>query len=297
MIEPDNDSSSLLFADATSTLKDADYAILGVSYEGTACHRKGTAKAPFTVREESYNFETYRYRYDVDIENLNIYDMGTLVPQDYPQLTTVLRHSLGEILDNDCFPIIIGGEHSISPVIVGELHRRISEKSGCDLKVVAIDAHLDFRDSYLGDRNSHACSTRRIGEIVGYSRALCVGVRSFERNEMNDAKKLGLKWLDSFSIRESGIEQCVHEIERFIGDSSVYLTIDMDGIDPAFAPGVGTPEPFGISQWDVLSIIESLSHSLVGMDIVETCPPYDNGNTSALASKLIGDMIAVRPQE
>ena len=284
----------LLFADATSTLEDADYVILGVSYDGTACHRKGTAAAPYTVREESYNFETYRYRYEFDIENVRIYDMGTLVPRDHPHLAAELGRSLGEILDNECFPVIIGGEHSISPVIVGELHRHLSEKSGRDLKVVSIDAHLDFRDSYLDDRNSHACSTRRIGDIVGHSRTLCVGVRSFERKEFMDAKKLGVNWMDSFSVRKSGIENCIREIERFIGNSPVYLTLDMDGIDPAFAPGVGTPEPFGLSHWDVLRIIEALSHSLVGMDIVEICPPYDNGNTSALASRLIGDMIAAR---
>jgi len=284
----------LLFADATSTLEEADYVILGASYDGTACHRKGAAMAPYTVREESYNFETYRYRHDVDIDEVNIYDMGTLVPRDYSHLATELRRSLGEILDNDCFPVIIGGEHSISPIVVGELHRRLSEKSGPELKVVSIDAHLDFRDSYMGDRNSHACSTRRIGDIIGHSRALCLGVRSFERKEMNDAGKLGLKWLDSFYIKESGIEQCIREIELFTGDCPVYLTVDMDGIDPAFAPGVGTPEPFGLSHWDVLSIIEALAPALVGMDIVEICPPYDNGNTSALASKLIGDMMAAR---
>ncbi|MDP6156394.1 MAG: agmatinase [Candidatus Thermoplasmatota archaeon] len=294
MTEFPDDPSKILFADATSNLEEADYVILGVSYEGTACHRKGTAEAPYTVREESYNFETYRYRYEVDVENVKIYDMGTQVPRDYPQLVTELRRSLVEILNNDSFPIIIGGEHSISPIIVAELHKRFSERPGNDLKVVSIDAHLDFRDSFLGDRNSHACSTRRIGDIVGYSSTLCVGVRSFERKEMAEAKDLGLKWLDSFSVRESGIETCIREIERFIGDCPVYLTVDMDGIDPAFAPGVGTPEPFGLTHWDVLSIIEALSPSLVGLDIVEIYPPYDNGNTSALASKLIGDMIAVR---
>ncbi len=297
MNKPAKDSSPLLFADATSNLQDADYVILGASYDGTACHRKGTAEAPYTVREESYNFETYRYRYDVDIETINLYDMGTIVPLDYLHLTAELRRAMREILENDCFPIVIGGEHSISPIIVGELYSHRTKKSGPNLKVVSIDAHLDFRNVYLGDKNSHACSLRRIGDIIGYKRTLCIGVRSFEREEVADANKLGLKWIDSFTVRGSGIESCIRVIERFIEDSPVYLTLDMDGIDPAFAPGVGTPEPFGLTHWDVLRIVEALSHTLIGMDIVEIYPPYDNGNTSALASKLIGDMIAARQRK
>lgn len=294
MNDSGNDNKSLLFADATSTLGNADYVILGVSFEKTVSHRKGTSLAPYTVREESYNFETYHFRHGFDIEDVNIYDMGTLIPLDLAQLSHEIRDRMREILKTKAFPIVIGGEHSITSFIIKEIQEHLQKNNMPNLKVITIDAHLDFRDSYLGERHSHACSTRRIGEIVGFDSIMPIGVRSFERAEFYGAKEMSLNWLDSFSIRDCGIDACIRKIEKFVDSSPVFLSIDMDGIDPAFAPGVGTPEPFGLTTWDVRDVITTVSHKMVGMDIVEICPPFDNGNTSALACRLIGEMMASR---
>ena len=287
-------SPPLLFADADSGLADSDYVILGVSFEKTVSHRKGTAEAPYSIREESYNFETFHYRKDFDIGNLGIYDMGTLEPKAFSELESQIGTSMTDIMEHSAFPVVLGGEHSITPFVVKEIARHLESRSEPELKVVTIDAHLDFRNEYLGERNSHACSTRRISEIVGTDSVLPVGVRSFEKEEYSDAKESGLKWIDSFYARKKGIDPVLREIKDFIGDSPAYLTIDMDGIDPAFAPGVGNPEPFGLSSWDVLRIIELLADRIIGMDVVEISPPFDNGNTSALACRLIGEMMAAR---
>ena len=294
MLHIDNVTPPLLYADADSGLEEADYVILGVSFEKTVSHRKGTAEAPRSIREESYNFETFHYRHDIDIGDIGIYDMGALEADDFPELETKLRMSIAEIMQHGAFPVVLGGEHSITPFVVKEIKRDLDRKSEPELKVVSVDAHIDFRNEYLGERNSHACSTRRISEIVGINNVLTVGVRSFEKEEYYEAKESGLKWIDSFYARRKGIEQVLGEIHEFVGDSPTYLTVDMDGIDPAFAPGVGTPEPFGLSSWDVSGIIEMLADRIIGMDVVEISPPFDNGNTSALACRLIGEMMASR---
>ena len=292
-----NDNKSLLYADAESTLADADYAIMGVSFERTVSHRKGTRLAPYTIREESYNFETYHFRHDFDIGSVNICDVGTLTPTDFSGLSREIRDRMHEILGAGVFPIVLGGEHSITPFIIKELKEVIDRSDRSDmpgLKVLSIDAHLDFRETYLGERHSHACSTRRIGEIVGFDSIMPIGARSLEREEFREAREMGLDWIDSYSIHEQGIEACIGKIESFIAGSPLYLTLDMDAFDPAFAPGVGTPEPFGLTHWDVLKIITNFSRRMIGMDVVEICPPHDNGNTSALACRLIGEMMASR---
>jgi len=289
-----NDNGSLLYADAESTLAEADYAIMGVSFEETVSHRKGTRLGPYAIREESYNFETYHFRHDYDVESLNICDVGTLIPKDFSGLSSDIRDRMCEISGAGAFPIVLGGEHSITPFIIKELKESIDRSDMPGMKVLSIDAHLDFRDSYLGERNSHACSTRRIGEIVGLDSIMPIGVRSFEKEEFCEAREMGLDWVDSYSIHENGMDAYIDKIDDFVDGSLLYLTLDMDGIDPAFAPGVGTPEPFGLTQWDVLKIITNFSRRMIGMDVVEICPPYDNGNTSALACRLIGEMLASR---
>lgn len=290
----DNVTPPLLYADADSGLEEADYVILGVSFEKTVCHRKGTAQAPQSIREESYNFETFHYRHDMDIRDIGIYDMGTLEPKDFSELEIQMGIRIAEIMERGALPVVLGGEHSITPYVIKEIKRYLERRGEQELKVVSVDAHIDFRNEYLGERNSHACSTRRISEIVDIDSILPIGIRSFEKEEYHEARESGLKWIDSFYTRKKGIEHVLGEIHEFTGDSPTYLTIDMDGIDPAFAPGVGTPEPFGLSSWDVLDIIGLLADRIVGMDVMEISPPFDNGNTSALACRLIGEMMSAR---
>ena len=285
---------SLLYADADSILEDADYAILGVAFEKTVSHRKGTSKAPHSIREESYNIETYHFRQDFDVRDVKICDIGTIHPTDFSDLSDLLVERFTEIADAGAFPIVLGGEHSITPFVLREVCKNHTERASGIIKVVSIDAHLDFRESYLGETNSHASAMRNASAVVGMGSVLPVGVRSFDRDEFREAKEMGLGWIDSFSILEGGLDEALLAIDHFIGDCPVYLTIDMDGIDPAYVPGVGTPEPFGLAPLHVLAIIEKIAERLVGMDVVEICPPFDNGNTSALACRLIGEAMAYR---
>ena len=270
--------NSLKFADANSSFNDAKFVIFGVPFDSTSSFRSGSRFAPNRIREASYNFETYLMEHDIDLTDVPFHDAGNLDEYgNVDEMTGAVEDAVKKILPK--FPILIGGEHSLTIGAVKTLK---------NVSVVFIDAHLDFRDEYLGIKNSHACVSRRISEIVGIENVFSIGVRSFSREEKNDAEKLGLKYVSSFDVKEKGIEKSIRNLNL---KKKIYLSLDMDSIDPSYAPGVGNPEPFGLTPLDVVKCIKILSDRLVGFDIVEVCPPHDNGNTSLLAARIIRDLI------
>jgi agmatinase len=259
----------LSFADNS---EDAGIFFVGAPYDATTSFRPGTRFGPQAIRNASYNFENYDCFLKKRIPHArDLGDVTTTVSYDElaDELSSVLRTERG-------FPIVAGGEHSITPIVVRTLKKRQK-----DLSVVIVDAHMDFRDSYMGSRNSHACASRRVSEIVGIDRMMILGVRSFSDEE----ERSGIEYYSSFETHERLREIC----DRVRDMKNVYLSIDMDGFDPAYAPGIGNPEPYGLRPEEVREIIESAS--LVGCDVVELCPPYDNGNTACLAAKMIEEVM------
>ena len=156
-----------------------------------------------------------------------------------------------------------------------------------NLAVVILDAHLDFRKEYEGNSKSHATVTRRVSEIVGIDNVRSIGIRSVSQSELTEARSVGLKFVESgwTELREY-LADVIEDLE-----GPVYLSLDMDVIDPAFAPGVGTPEPFGMTPYEIMQTINFFADIIVGFDCVEVCPPYDNGNTSALAARLTRHLV------
>lgn len=269
------------FADANATFEDAEFVILGIPFDRTASFRSGARFAPNAIREASYNFETYIFEHEVDLLDVNFHDAGNL--EELGTVDEMVKHAgsfIEGVVSKGKFPIVLGGEHSVTIPAV---------RSFRDVGVVSIDAHLDFRQEYLGERNSHACVTRRIAEHVGMENVVVLGVRSMSREEVGDEMP---EFIDSFTIREEGMERAVRRAMSLIGKEKIYLTLDIDGIDPACAPGTGTPEPFGISDLDVKKCIDMLSSRLVGFDLVEVCPNYDKGNTAALSARLVREVMA-----
>jgi len=157
--------------------------------------------------------------------------------------------------------------------------------------VIGIDAHLDFRDSYLDDRWSHACSARRIADHVGVEHVIYMGVRSYSREEREDLERLGLTYVSVFEIHERGIVATLQRAMKQIDRDQIYLTIDIDGVDPAYAPGVGNPEPFGIAPIQIKRLLGILGPSLIGLDLNEVSPAWDHGQTALLAARLIREAI------
>jgi agmatinase len=273
-------SMKTFFADAESSFEDAYIAILGVPFDGTTSHRKGTALAPDAIREESYNFETYLFEHDVDMEDVPIHDLGNIPCLNMDDMLSSVGSTVEKILKAGKFPVILGGEHSLTHPAAG--------KYG-DVGVVILDAHLDFRDSYLDEPHSHACTTRRIFEMVGPDNVITVGSRSMERREKEEADSLGLRYVPASKLKKHCMENIMGSIEW----DRIYLSLDMDFFDPSFAPGVGNPEFFGLAPELAKECIDLLAERLVGFDVCETCPPHDNGNTSSLAARFVREVIGV----
>jgi agmatinase len=273
------------FADAVASYDGSRIALFGVPYDRTCSFRGGSRFAPRAIREASYNFETFMMDHRQDLLEIPFADLGD-TPTYGPTTEMVqgVTKMASGIVGAGKVPIVLGGEHSLAPAVVRAFPR--------DIGVLGIDAHLDFRDSYLDDRWSHACSARRIADHVGVEHVVYVGVRSYSKEEREDLERLGLTYVSAFDVQRDGIEDCVNRSLKAIGRDRVYLTIDMDGVDPAFAPAVGNPEPFGLTPIEVKRVIGIVAPHLVGMDLNEVSPAWDFGQTALLAARLIREAIA-----
>lgn len=272
----------LRFADAISSFEDSQFVIVGVPFDKTTTYRSGTRFAPTVVRETSQTFERENFEHGITFEDIPVHDAGDLYEEgDVDKMVASIEEEAKRIVSAKKFPLFIGGEHSISPPVV---------KAFGEISVITIDAHLDFRDEYQGLKNSHACAHRRILDHVGKGNAFALGVRSISGDE--DVSQA--LFADSFRIHREGIEPVLEEMLKKLKRKPIYLSLDIDGIDPAYAPGTGTPEPFGLTPWDVRHVINRIADRLVGFDVVEICPPYDNGNTSVLGARMMREVMAVK---
>ena len=276
---------SKFFADAEESFEESKFIIFGYPYDGTACFRKGAAEAPDAIREQSFNFETNLMELGVDLADVPANDWGNIeLGVNQEENNTKIKTLVSEIVENNKFPIGLGGEHSLTPPVIEAMVEKYP-----NLNVLIMDAHLDFRDGYEGNHWSHASTTRRILDLISPNNIWILGVRSASSKEVSEARASNLNYTESgwADLREHLADM----LDLFQGP--IYLSLDMDVIDPAFAPGIGTPEPFGMTPYEVLQTINFVSDNLVGFDCVEICPPFDNGNTSALAARLIRHLMGV----
>ena len=269
------------FADAESSFDDADFIIFGIPYDKTSSFRSGAAKAPKMIRQASWNFETFNMNNQTDILDMKIHDYGNLdVEFKKPtEMVKIVNDFAQKIVNQNKIPIALGGEHSITSGIVDAFDE--------DIAVLSLDAHMDFRDEYEDEKYNHACVIRRIFDNKNIRNIAVLGVRSAEKDEYLKAKKEKLFFKISEEIQKHGIDQIISETKKHLKDKKIYLTLDIDVLDPCYAPGTSTPEPFGISTLDVKQIIESFSSQLIGFDVVEVCPNFDHGQTSILAAKFV----------
>lgn len=271
--------------DALSSYEDSRYAIFGVPFDNTSSYRRGSRLAPDSVRQAYGNLESFDIAYGVDFTDIPISDLGDLEEsEDVGEVVNEVEYVSGRILKDGKVPVMIGGEHSVTVGAVRNLK---------DASMIIIDAHSDFRDSYMGNELNHACVTRRALDILGPDKIVSIGTRSTSREEYESGKMKDVRFIPASEVRKKGIDDLFPAIAEFLSEK-IYFSIDMDGIDPAYAPGVGTPEPYGLKDTDVQYLIRKLSKKTVGFDVVEMTPVYDNGNTSVLAAKLIQDFIGSR---
>jgi len=267
------------FADANSDYKNADFVIFGVPYDLSSSYRAGSRFAPTAIRAASYNFESFVFEKSVSMDELKIHDMGDIGEWGIAgDMIKDVEFTVKKIITEEKFSLALGGEHTLT---VGAARALKDLKVG----IIFFDAHLDFRTEYLGDALSHACVSRRTYEILGEGMVGSIGVRSMSKGEKEDAEKLGYIYGDFDRVVEN------------ISADKIYISVDVDVIDPSYAPGVGNPEPLGMTPRELLEYIDTLfrKFDVVGVDIVEISPPYDpSGITSVLGAKIAQRIIAVK---
>jgi len=273
------------FADADSDFIDSNYVIFGVPYDKTSSFRFGANLAPEKIRLSSWNFETYNLKNKADFKDIKVHDFGDLfIKRDSTDEVIIkVKNFTLSLLKENKFPITLGGDHSITAGIIQAFPDEIA--------VLSLDAHLDYRDKYENEKYNHACVIKRISEKINIDNIALLGIRSAEKREFLEAKKDGLFWVDSYYINKNGIKQSLKKIKNKFKDKKIYLTLDIDVLDPGFASGTSTPEPFGISPFDILECIELFSNDIIGFDVMEVCPPYDHGETAILAAKFVKTVI------
>jgi agmatinase len=282
------DSLSRGFGGFQRDFSDADFVLFGVPFDSTSSFRPGSRFGPRALREVSANLETWSWRTGVDFENVKLHDLGDMAVVHGDSAETIRRigETVEDVVGARKIPIMVGGEHTVTLGAVRALR---------DVTVVTFDAHFDLREEYLSNRLSHACVMRRSTEEVGPSNVVLVGPRATYKEELDFVKKKGINYVSSLEIIRSGSRPAASWLrEKISGAKKVYISIDIDVLDPAFAPGVGNPEPEGISTTALLDILNDLvDERLVGFDVVEVSPPYDNGSTAAVGSKLIFEICSM----
>lgn len=274
------------FADAEASFDNASFILFGVPFEKTSSFRHGADKAPFEIRQASWNFERYDLRSGSNFEEIKIHDYGNLDVDTFKskEVFDATKTFTKGLLTKNKTPIAMGGDHSITPGIVSAFPK--------DIGVISLDAHMDFRQQYKNDIYNHACVIRRIADHIPLENIAVLGIRSAEKEEYDQAKEKGLFFRDAFAINTVGMKHIIQETKQLLRGKKIYLTLDIDVIDPAYAPGTSTPEPLGLTPMQVIEIIEEFSPQIIGCDLVEVCPPYDHGQTAVLAVKLLRTSIS-----
>ena len=256
--------------------------VFGAPYDGSASFRPGARFAPSAMRRDSWGLETYSPVLDRDLEDAAVSDLGDLeLPAGGAQEAFGRVESLClSIMDAGRIPVMIGGDHSLTLGAV-----RAALQAYPDLHLVQIDAHADLRDHYLGDRWSHASVMRRCHELLGPGRIHSFGIRSGLREEFEFSKAYGHP--HPFRLDEV---TSLHETAR---DLPLYVTIDLDVLDPSYLPGTGTPEPGGVTFADLVTALTALSElDVVGTDLMELAPLLDpSGASTAVACKLLREWL------
>ncbi|MBN2334838.1 agmatinase [Candidatus Bathyarchaeota archaeon] len=262
------------FLDKPTDAEGADYVLFGAPLDKTTSNRKGTRFAPAAIRRESTFLDTYSVRTGLDYGDLSLADVGDIACPSVEEALRSVEETIGSF---NGLPVMLGGEHTVT---LGAL--RALEP---DL-VVVFDAHLDLRDELFGERLCHATYLRRGYEELGF-KAVVLGARALSGEEVEFAKSTrDIRYLTALDMLRQDPASMVHGVVE--DAEKVYLSLDMDVLDPSAAPAVGNPHPEGLSVTNVMDIVEQLmSVKLVGFDVTEVYPHYDTGQTATAAAYLV----------
>ncbi|MBD3187110.1 agmatinase [Candidatus Bathyarchaeota archaeon] len=264
--------------------------IAGFPLDITSTYRPGCRFGPREIREASHNLEPASIRLNTTVEGAAYTDLGDLEIFSLDMVTALklIRTVTIPIREHGNTLIALGGEHSITASLVPR------EK---DVGIIVLDAHLDLRDNYMGSTHSHACINRRLIEFCGDNNILILGWRACCREEINFLKEhrinnIPSSWFKNSKAREKAFSSLSNFMDSHDG---IYLSVDMDVFDPAYAPGVANPEPGGLTPLVVLDILANMKgQNLVGADIVEVSPAHDHGQAAMLAARIAMEILNLK---
>ena len=273
------------FSAAETMYETAAIAILPVPYDGTSTWIKGADKGPEALLEASYNLEFYDIETDSEVYKRGIATLPPILTNDSPENMSAEVQQRMEVLYADGkFPVLIGGEHSVS---IGAF--RAAAKHFPDFSILQLDAHSDMRNIYEGSTHNHACVMARAKEVC--NSITQVGIRSSaieERQNITPERTFYAHQIHTST--EDWMQQVSNQLKE-----QVYITIDLDVLDPAYMPSTGTPEPDGLSYRQVMNLLKTIikNHQVIGLDVVELCPNPSNKAPDFLAAKLIYQFLSM----
>jgi agmatinase len=280
---------SNVFSGLQRPFEEANFVIFGVPFDATSTYRTGARFGPNAVRQASLNIETYSFRTGIDVEDLRLHDLGDLHASTDPKRTVaMLKLAVEDIVAAGKKPVALGGEHTITLGILKGLGVKTQKTA-----LVSFDAHLDLRKEFLGVKLSHATFMHCINEEVKPAKIIEVGIRAVCKEELAYAKKSGIDFFTSQRIRKEGSEQITQRLrEKLAPYENIYLSIDIDVLDPAYAPAVQNPEPEGIETHALIDTVGNICDKrVVGFDVVEIAPDYDYGTSAIQAAKVIFEIL------
>ncbi len=274
----------LTYLGCDAQFNEASTVVFGAPFDSTTSFRPGTRFASTNIRTESWGLETFSPKQERDLADYNIFDAGDLeLPLGNTQKSlAIIEEFSEEILVTMKKLVMIGGEHLVTLGAV-----RAAIKHYPDLHIIHFDAHADLRDTYMDEKLSHATVLRRCWELVGDNRIYQFGIRSGSKDE--------LKWAQDHVKTQmfnlNGIEEVIHDLKEI----PIYLTVDLDVLDPSVFPGTGTPEPGGVTFNELHEKLLKMDKlNIIGCDINELSPHYDQtGASTAVAAKILRELLLI----
>jgi agmatinase len=265
----------------------ADVAIVGVPFDAGVSYRPGARFGPAHVREASRLLRPYNPAQDVEpFATQQVVDAGDIVanPYNIPEAVAQIEAGARMLSQGGTKLVAIGGDHTIALPLL----RNIASIHG-PVAVLHFDAHLDTWDTYMGAPITHGTPFRRASEegLIDQTASVHIGTRGplYSRADLRDDQRLGFAVISSQEIETEGLPRAIERLHARIGDKPIYVSIDIDVLHPAHAPGTGTPEAGGLTSRELLTILRSLAGlNLVGADVVEVAPPYDHAQLTAIAA-------------
>jgi agmatinase len=265
------------YISANASFEKSRVVILGCPYDGSASFRPGARFGPSAIRRASWGIETFSPYFQKDLSQCSIHDMGDLeLPLGEKKISlNLIRKAVGIILSEKKYPVLLGGDHLITLPIVEEILKTYPR-----LHLIHIDAHTDLRDDYLGESLSHSTVMKKVVDHLGEGRLFQMGIRSGTEDEF----KLARRMQSIIPFDPASLSPMIKRLRN----QPVYITLDLDVIDPSLLPGVGAPEPGGLTFQEVISLLKKLQTlNVIGFDIVELTPDYDPTQISSITAAVI----------